>query len=173
MLAGSVFVLSGICAAIVPEIKGVELHQYAYMVIFLIIINCANIVPANIKAGVKALSAFCVNLLMPMICVCIGMTLMKWDSFLSAFSLQTVVLTITVIASASLFAGVFGHLLGMYAVDSAITAALCQADMGGGADIGILSPSDRMGLIAYATVASRIGYAIILILASIIFPILI
>ena len=78
--------------------------------------------------------------------------------------------TITVIVSSSLFAGVFGYFLGFYAVDSAITAALCQADMGGGADIAILTPSDRMGLIAYATVASRIGYAIVLILASIIFP---
>lgn len=170
MLSGVIYVLSGICSTLIPSVKGIELHQYAYMVVFLAIINCTNMVPDNIKAGIKSLTSFCVGLLMPMICVCIGISLMKWDYFMSAFTLQTLILTLTVIISACFFAGVFGHLFGLYAVDSAITAALCQADMGGGADIGILTPSDRMGLIAYATVASRIGYAIILILASIIFP---
>lgn len=172
VLAGVVYAAAGICSKIIPEIKGVELHQYAYMILILIAVNYMGIVPDHIKSGLKRLTAACVNLVMPMIGVCIGMTLMSWESFTSAFTAQTLIMTIACIVSACLTAAVFGHLLGMYAVDSAVTAALCQADMGGGADIGILVPSDRMGLIAYATVASRIGYAIILIMASILFPLI-
>ena len=173
LLAGMVFVLSGVFSALIPSVKGIELHQYAYMVIILLILNITDVVPPNIKSGVKTLTTFSVHLLMPMICVCLGMTLMSWESFMSAFNPTTLILVLTCLASSCIVAGIFGHILGLFAVDSAITAALCQADMGGGADIAILLPSDRMGLIAYATVASRIGYAIVLILASIIFPIVI
>ncbi len=51
----------------------------------------------------------------------------------------------------------------------AITAGLCMANRGGSGDLAVLGASNRMGLIAYAQLSSRLGGGIVLILGSVLF----
>lgn len=66
-----------------------------------------------------------------------------------------------------------GGLVGFYPVESAITAGLCTNSMGGTGNIAVLSASDRMGLIPFAQMATRLGGSVILISASVLIQILI
>jgi Na+/citrate or Na+/malate symporter len=55
-----------------------------------------------------------------------------------------------------------------YPVESGIAAGLCSADMGGTGDLAILGAANRMELLPFSTIATRIGCAIILIVASLV-----
>lgn len=58
-----------------------------------------------------------------------------------------------------------------YPIDSAVTAGLCiTANRGGSGDIAVLGAADRLDLIAYAQLSSRIGGGgIVLVVASVVF----
>jgi len=64
-------------------------------------------------------------------------------------------------------AGIVGRLVGFFPIDSAITAGLCMSNMGGTGDVAVLSAADRMELMPFSQISSRIGGAFMLILASI------
>jgi Na+/citrate or Na+/malate symporter len=63
--------------------------------------------------------------------------------------------------------GLVGRLVGFYPIESSITAGLCMANMGGTGDVAVLSAAERMDLMPFAQISSRIGGAFMLILASV------
>ncbi|STW72229.1 Na(+)Citrate OH(-) antiporter [Klebsiella pneumoniae] len=60
-----------------------------------------------------------------------------------------------------------GWLMGFFPIESAITAGLCMANRGGSGDLEVLSACNRMNLISYAQISSRLGGGIVLVIASI------
>jgi malate:Na+ symporter len=56
------------------------------------------------------------------------------------------------------------RLLGMYPIDAAIVMA-CHSGQGGTGDVAILSAANRMSLMPFAQIATRIGGAITVTLA--------
>jgi Na+/citrate or Na+/malate symporter len=89
-----------------------------------------------------------------------------------AFSPQYLLLVFVTVMGAIVGSGIVGWLVGFYTIDSAITAGLCMANMGGTGDVAVLSAANRMELIPFAQISSRIGGAFILILSSVILQIL-
>ena len=63
-------------------------------------------------------------------------------------------------------AAVIGKFVGFYPVEAGITAGLCMANMGGTGDVAVLSAANRMELMPFAQISSRLGGAIILLLGS-------
>ena len=90
---------------------------------------------------------------------------------ISAFSVQYVVLVVVVVLGAVVGSGFVGQLVGFYPIEAAITAGLCMANMGGTGDVAVLTASDRMELMPFAQISSRIGGAFIILLASVLVPI--
>lgn len=67
---------------------------------------------------------------------------------------------------------VYGKLVGFHPIEAFITAGLCMANMGGTGDVAVLSASKRMELMPFAQIASRLGGALILLIAGLIVPLL-
>jgi malate:Na+ symporter len=71
--------------------------------------------------------------------------------------------TVTAMVASGFWAG---RLMKMYEVEAAIVTA-CHSGLGGTGDVAILSASDRMGLMPFAQISTRIGGAVMIIIATI------
>ena len=69
-------------------------------------------------------------------------------------------------------AALIGRLVGFYPFEAGVTAGLCMSNMGGTGDVAVLSASNRMELMPFAQISSRLGGAIILLLASLMLSVL-
>lgn len=97
----------------------------------------------------------------------IGVSYTNLGEVAAAFSAEYLLLVTVTILGAILGAGFVGRLVGFYPIESAITAGPCIANMGGTGDVAVLSAANRMELMPFAQISSRIGGAFMLILASI------
>lgn len=94
----------------------------------------------------------------------IGVALTPWDKLVAAFNLLNVItIAVTVVTLvASGFA--VGSRMRLYPIDTAIVAA-CHSGQGGTGDVAILTAANRMALMPFAQIATRIGGAITVTLA--------
>ncbi|MDB5361696.1 MAG: malate permease [Rhodospirillales bacterium] len=89
----------------------------------------------------------------------IGVAMTPWDKLVASFTLPYIV---TIVATVAVLMGtgfLVARLLKMYPIDVAIVNA-CHSGQGGTGDVAILTAANRMQLMPFAQIATRIGGAI-------------
>ena len=89
----------------------------------------------------------------------IGVSLTPWDKLVAAFNLPYVLTIVSTVVSIMATGYVVGGWLKMYPIDTAIVTA-CHSGQGGTGDVAILTAANRMQLMPFAQIATRIGGAI-------------
>jgi CCS family citrate carrier protein len=89
----------------------------------------------------------------------IGVSLTPWDKLVAAFNLPTIVTIVATVATLMATGAAVGHWLKMYPIEAAIVNA-CHSGQGGTGDVAILTAANRMTLMPFAQIATRIGGAI-------------
>ena len=148
---------------------GFTIHTFAFMVILIAILNISNILPENVKAGARGMQMFFVKYMsFPlMITVGIGTNL---SDYAKVFTNPAYILIImATVIGAMIGTLLMGKLFHFYPVESMLTAGLCMANGGGSGDVQCLGAAHRMELMSYAQISSRIGGAIMLVIASFVF----
>lgn len=102
-----------------------------------------------------------------------GITLINFKEMVGVLSVLNVAIVFLIVLGCVIGAGIFGALIGFYPVESAITAGLCMANMGGAGNIAVLGAARRMDLMSYAQISPRIGGAIVLLFGSLVFQFII
>ena len=87
----------------------------------------------------------------------------------NAIAPKNIIMALMIVIGAIIGSAGVGYLVGFYPIDSAITAGLCMANRGGNGDLACLCAADRMDLIAYSQLSSRLGGGIVLIIAAFVF----
>ena len=174
-MAGAVLVLLAafsvgrlMSKVILPTIFGAAIHAYAYVIIFTVVLAASGLIPEGVRAGAKRIQKSIVGIFSTVIMVGMGADFNIAELF-SVLSVSNVIMALLIVVGAVIGAGGVGYLVGFYPVDSAITAGMCMANRGGSGDIACLGAADRMELIAYAQLSSRLGGGIVLIIASFVF----
>lgn len=158
---------------ILPTIFGVSIPNFAYMIIFAALANIFNLIPDHLRKGAQTCQQFCGNKLVWVQMCGVGIVLIDFKTMLSVLSIGNLIIVILIVFGACLGTAVFGYYIcGFHAVDSAVTAGLCMANMGGAGDLAVLGAARRMDLMSYAQISSRIGGAIILLIGSLCFQFL-
>ncbi|MFM0109757.1 2-hydroxycarboxylate transporter family protein [Paraburkholderia nemoris] len=89
----------------------------------------------------------------------IGVSLTPWDKLMASFTLPTLVTIVSTVATLMTIGALVGYWMKMYPIDTAIVTA-CHSGQGGTGDVAILTAANRMTLMPFAQIATRIGGAI-------------
>ena len=160
LLSTAFFALGKILGSFIP------IHSYALMIISVAIVKALGIMPREYEVGAFQWFRFIMVVLTPTLLVGIGVAYTDLNAVINALSFSYIILVVVTLIGAVFGAGIVGRLLGFYPIESAITAGLCMANMGGTGDVAVLSASKRMELMPFAQISSRIGGAFMLILAT-------
>jgi malate:Na+ symporter len=135
------------------------------MIICAALVKVARVLPAEAELGAFQIYKFMSTNLTFGILVAMGLLLVSWPQLLASFSPGYIAIcTVTVVSmvAAGFFVGLW---LKMFPVESAIVTA-CHSGLGGTGDVAILSAADRMGLMPFAQVSTRIGGALMVVFAT-------
>ncbi len=89
----------------------------------------------------------------------IGVALTPWDKLMAAFHFANVVTIVSTVVTLMGTGFVVGRWMGMYPIETAVVNA-CHSGQGGTGDVAILTAANRMALMPFAQIATRIGGAI-------------
>lgn len=167
LMAIMFFVIGTLINQIFPNV-----HAYAFMIIIVVICKIAGIVPKKYEDAAVQWSQFVMKNFTSALLAGIGIALLDLKVLGAALSPEFLIICIAIILTVALCAGALGKIVGFYPVESSIAAGLCTNSMGGTGNIAVLSASDRMGLIPFAQMATRLGGAAILISSSFLIQIL-
>jgi malate:Na+ symporter len=89
----------------------------------------------------------------------IGVSMTPWDKLIAAFNIANIITIVSVVITMIAVGFFTGKWLNMYPIETAIINA-CHSGQGGTGDIAILSAAERLELMPFAQVSTRIGGAI-------------
>ena len=168
LLVSCTFMLFGRLAAMV--IPGI--HYYALMILSVAVFKIFHVLPRSVEQSCTVWFRFVAKYMTAPLLVGIGVTYTDLSLVIDTFSIVNTLQVIAVVLGAVLGAGLGGVLVGFHFIESAISAGLCMANMGGTGDVAVLSASRRMVLMPFAQISSRLGGAIILVLVGLVVPLL-
>lgn len=89
----------------------------------------------------------------------VGVAITPWEELVNAFTINNLLVIVSTVMALVATGFFVGKKIGMYPIDVAIISC-CQSGQGGTGDVAILTAGNRMGLMPFAQIATRIGGAI-------------
>ncbi|MCH4176588.1 MAG: 2-hydroxycarboxylate transporter family protein [Streptococcaceae bacterium] len=129
------------------------------MILVAAFVKYLNLLPEDVTKGSKQLYKFISsNFTFPLM-VGLGLLYIPLKDAVGMLTWQYFVVVISVVLTVVLTGYFVGGLLNMYPIEAAIITS-CQSGMGGTGDVAILSTANRMNLMPFAQVATRLGGAL-------------
>lgn len=129
------------------------------MLFLAVLVKLVNGVSPRIIAGSQVVYRFFRTAVTYPVLFAVGVAITPWHILVTAFTLTNLLVIISTV-SALVATGFFvGKKIGMHPIDVAIVSC-CQSGQGGTGDVAILTAGNRMGLMPFAQIATRIGGAI-------------
>ncbi|HEB0100368.1 TPA: 2-hydroxycarboxylate transporter family protein [Serratia marcescens] len=128
------------------------------MILFAVLCKYCRVIPASMETGAHSFYKFVSTALVWPLMIGLGMLYVPLESVVAVFSVGYVVVCGSVVLSMGLVSFLIAPYLKMFPVEAAIVTC-CHSGLGGTGDVAILSASNRMGLMPFAQIATRIGGA--------------
>lgn len=130
------------------------------MLFLAVALKLGRLVSPSLEAGAhRVYRFFQVAVTYPLL-FAIGVALTPWDKLVAAFHPANVVTIVATVVTLMATGFGVGRLLGMYPIETAVVNA-CHSGQGGTGDVAILTAANRMQLMPFAQIATRIGGAIV------------
>ena len=165
---GIFYIVGKLLAQIIP----IGIHYYAWTILACAVVKIANLVPKSIQEDMSQWYVLIAKVTIPAVYFTVGYTYMDLQQIIDTMNITYLVMIVTTLVGCILGTWFLGKLVGFYPVESSITAGLCMANMGGSGDVAVLGAANRMELMPFAQISSRLGGALIIITANILAPII-
>ncbi len=167
-LAATLFLAGSLIAEFVPG-----LHAYAWTILLAAMIKIFGLMPQSFEDAVSTWFGFVSGTLTPALLVGISITFFEFDQLGALLSdWRYPVLVSLAVVTAITVSGFLGWLVKMYYAETAVAIGMGMTDMGGTGDVAVVSAADRLELMPFLQVASRIGGALVLLAVSLLIPVL-
>jgi len=147
-----------------------ELHRLVFLILLTMFLNIANLVPDRLKAGAKRMQTFFSKHTIWILMAAVGFTT-DVKEIIAAGAPSNLLIALAIVLGAVGFIMLVARKMKFYPIEAAITAGLCMANRGGAGDVAVLGAADRMDLMSFAQISSRIGGAMMLVFGSVLFSI--
>ena len=138
------------------------------MLFLAVVLKLGKLVSPKLEQGAYRNYQFFATIVTYPLLFAIGVAKTPWEKLMSAFNLPeivTILATVVTLVATGFFTG---RLVNIHPIEAGIVTA-CRASQGGTGDVAILSACDRMVLMPFAQVATRIGGALTVTLALALF----
>lgn len=129
------------------------------MLFVAVLIKLAHGVSPRIMQGSQIVYHFFRTSVTYPILFAVGVAITPWQELVNAFTLANLAVIVCTVATLVATGFIVGKKIGMYPIDVAIVSC-CQSGQGGTGDVAILTAGNRMSLMPFAQIATRIGGAI-------------
>ncbi|MFB0826055.1 2-hydroxycarboxylate transporter family protein [Chromobacterium violaceum] len=141
------------------------------MIITAALVKVSKVMPAQMELGAYQMYQFMTSNLTYAILVGLGTLFVPWNQMVASVTPGYVLLCAVIVLAMVASGFGIGLLLKMYPVESAIVAA-CHSGLGGTGDVAILSAANRMEMMPFAQISTRIGGASMIVLATLLMKLL-
>lgn len=148
-----------------------KLAGLVWAIIIAIVIKCTGIIPDDFADNCVYAMNFGLKALLPMLIAGIGINSLNFTDLTRFFSPAVFLVIFLAVAGAFFGAMIFGRLTGLFPYEAGVTAGLCCCNIGGSGDIAVLTAANRMNLLAFGSIATRIGGALMVVWMGILYPI--
>lgn len=118
-----------------------------------------NAVPAPLEEGARVVARFFVTAVTYPLLFATAVAMTPWHELVAAFHIANLLTITATVLSLTVTGFYVGRLLKMYPIETAIVNA-CHSGLGGTGDVMILTAAERMELLPFAQIATRIGGAL-------------
>ncbi|MDH7974457.1 2-hydroxycarboxylate transporter family protein [Sphingomonas sp. AR_OL41] len=138
------------------------------MLFLAVILKLGKLVSPRLEQGAYRNYQFFAALVTYPLLFAIGVAKTPWEKLMSAFNMAEIATILATVVTLVVTGFFTGRLVNIHPIESGIVTA-CRASQGGTGDVAILSASNRMVLMPFAQVATRIGGALTVTLALALF----
>ena len=129
------------------------------MLFVAVLVKLVNGVSPRVLEGSQVVYKFFQTSVTYPILFAVGVAITPWEELVNAFTLTNLLVIISTVAALVATGFFVGKKIGMHPIDVAIVSC-CQSGQGGTGDVAILTAGNRMSLMPFAQIATRIGGAI-------------
>lgn len=139
--------------------KTIGLPAPGGMLFLAVLLKLVNGVSPRLQEGSQMVYKFFRTAVTYPILFAVGVAITPWQELVNAFTLTNLLVIISTVSALVATGFLVGKKIGMHPIDVAIVSC-CQSGQGGTGDVAILTSGNRMNLMPFAQIATRIGGAI-------------
>ena len=139
--------------------KTIGLPAPVGMLFLAVLLKLVNGVSPRLQEGSQMVYKFFRTAVTYPILFAVGVAITPWQELVNAFTVTNLLVIISTVTALVATGFMVGKKIGMYPIDVAIVSC-CQSGQGGTGDVAILTSGNRMNLMPFAQIATRIGGAI-------------
>ena len=158
-------IAAGALLAMLLYMVGVEIYRVSGlpapvgMLFMAIVLKLINGVSPSLLTGSHMVYKFFQTAVTYPILFAVGVAMTSWQALEEALTLPNLLVIVSTVLSLVMTGFLIGKKVGMYPIDVAIISC-CQSGQGGTGDVAILTAGERMVLMPFAQVATRVGGAL-------------
>lgn len=158
-------IAAGALLAMLLYMVGVEIYRVCGlpvpvgMLFLAIALKLINGISPSLLAGSQVVYKFFQTAVTYPILFAVGVAMTSWQALEEALTLANLLVIVSTVLSLVMTGFLVGKKIGMHPIDVAIISC-CQSGQGGTGDVAILNAGERMALMPFAQVATRVGGAL-------------
>jgi len=129
------------------------------MLFIAVVVKLSHAASPKLQEGAYVVYKFFATAVVYPLLFAVGVAITPWDKLVAAFHPANIITIFATVATLMVTGFVVGRWMGMYPIETAIINAT-HSGQGGTGDVAILTAANRMVLMPFAQVATRIGGAI-------------
>ena len=134
------------------------------MLFLAVVFKLGRVISPKLEQGCHVVYKFFSTAVTYPLLFAIGAAMTPWEKLIASFTLSNLVTIVATVVTLMATGFVVGGRMGMYPIETAIVNA-CHSGQGGTGDVAILTAANRMEMMPFAQIATRIGGAIVVTLS--------